>query len=383
MGPRPARALQSARRQRPARRSSRARGRILRRVRREESRSARHSREPVARRAACARARRPSTCTRARRWSRTSRSKRRDVAGRQRGRCNPSRGITNQAPRLFARRSARASMILKTAFWSCGGSSSSRFRCFCRCTLVAGAAPPLRSGAWPLAGNGLLPSPGLSFPAALRFAGAPRTPPGRFRALHITRALCAEGARRSAHQLARAGAWRRRSREVGGFEKRRKNFRARLRRGRCRRVTLRASLRARHLRSSFLRVLDPARGTVRAAPGAGKSTGDSRAARLRRAAGGRARPSCPARSPGLARACRARGLRTAAPPRTANARARSEARAMTGLQAARATRALLNAPGGLTERPVLLKAERSERPEARGVPPAAHARPGNEKHRGR
>ncbi len=70
----------------------------------------------------------------------------------------------------------------------------------------------------PLAGNGLLPSPGLSFPAALRSAGAPRTPPGRFRALHITRALCAEAARRSAHQLARAGAWRRRFFEVGGFE---------------------------------------------------------------------------------------------------------------------------------------------------------------------
>ena len=72
----------------------RARGRMVRRVRREESRSGRRSREPVARRAACARARRPSTCTRARRWSRASQSKRRDVAGRQRGRCDPSRGIT-------------------------------------------------------------------------------------------------------------------------------------------------------------------------------------------------------------------------------------------------------------------------------------------------
>lgn len=94
VGPRPARALQSARRRRPARRSSRARGRMVRRVRREESRSARCGREPGARRAACARARRPSTCTRARRWSRASRSKRRDVAGRQRGKCNPSRGVT-------------------------------------------------------------------------------------------------------------------------------------------------------------------------------------------------------------------------------------------------------------------------------------------------
>ena len=71
----------------------RARGRMVRRVRREESRSGRRSREPVARRAACARARRPSTCTRARRWSRASHSKRRDVAGRQRGSCNPSRDI--------------------------------------------------------------------------------------------------------------------------------------------------------------------------------------------------------------------------------------------------------------------------------------------------
>jgi hypothetical protein len=47
---------------------------------------------------------------------RASNCKRRDVAGHQRGKCDPSRGITNQAPRLFARRSARASMILKTAF---------------------------------------------------------------------------------------------------------------------------------------------------------------------------------------------------------------------------------------------------------------------------
>jgi hypothetical protein len=46
VGPRPARALQSARRQRPARRSSRARGRMVRRVRREESRSGGLSREP-------------------------------------------------------------------------------------------------------------------------------------------------------------------------------------------------------------------------------------------------------------------------------------------------------------------------------------------------
>src|SRR5450830_636476 len=79
-------------------------------------------------------------------------------------------------------------------------------------------AASTRSRARPLAGNGLLPSPGLSFPAALRSAGAPRTPPGRFRALHITRALCAEAARRSAQQLARAGAWRPRFFEVGGFE---------------------------------------------------------------------------------------------------------------------------------------------------------------------
>ena len=103
VGPRPARALQSARRQRPARRSSRARGRMVRRVRREESRSGRRGREPGARRAACARARRPSTCTRARRWSRASRSKRRDVAGRQRGKCNPSRGVTDQARCQFRR----------------------------------------------------------------------------------------------------------------------------------------------------------------------------------------------------------------------------------------------------------------------------------------
>ena len=85
-------------------------------------------------------------------------------------------------------------------------------------------AASTRFRAWPLAGNGLLPSPALSFPAALRSAGAPRTPPGRFRALHITRALCAEAARGSAQQLARAGAWRRSFLEVGGFEKRREEF---------------------------------------------------------------------------------------------------------------------------------------------------------------
>jgi hypothetical protein len=178
-------------------------------------------------------------------------------------------------------------------------------------------AASTRSRAWPLAGNGLLPSPALSFPASLRFAGAPRPPPGRFRALHITRALCAEGARGSAHQLARAGAWRRRCFEVGGFDERRKNFRARLRRGHCGRVTLRASLRARHLRFSFVRVLDPARGTVRAAPRSGEEhRGFARCAPP-------ARGRRPRAVPGLARACRARGLRTAAPPRTANARARS------------------------------------------------------------
>ena len=58
------------------------------------------------------------------------------------------------------------------------------------------------------------------FPAARARPGAPRTPPGRFRALHITRALCAGGARRSAHQLARAGAWRWSSLGVGGFDER-------------------------------------------------------------------------------------------------------------------------------------------------------------------
>ena len=111
---------------------------------------------------------------------------------------------------------------------------------------------------WPLAGNGVLPSPDLSFSASLRFAGAPRTPPGRFRALHITRALCATGARgartnsRARGLGAGAGEW--------SVARRAPDFRARLRRGRCRRVTLRASLRARHLRFSLLRVLDPARG---------------------------------------------------------------------------------------------------------------------------
>jgi hypothetical protein len=84
------------------------------------------------------------------------------------------------------------------------------------------------------------------FPAARARPGAPRTPPGRFRALHITRALCAGGARRSAHQLARAGAWRRSSRKAGGFDERRKEFFVRAFGADCRRVTLRASLRARH-----------------------------------------------------------------------------------------------------------------------------------------
>jgi hypothetical protein len=82
----------------------RARGRMVRRVRREESRSGRRSREPVARRAACARARRPSTGTPARRWSRESNRKRRDVAGHQRGKCDPSRGMTRQRIKVPAKR---------------------------------------------------------------------------------------------------------------------------------------------------------------------------------------------------------------------------------------------------------------------------------------
>jgi hypothetical protein len=136
VGPRPARALQSARRQRPARRSSRARGRMVRRVRRDgkpisapQSRAGSAARRlrawrgrsprpqaqsrsaggiPLAR-SAC-RPRRPSTCTRAHRWSRTSESKRRDVAGRQRGRCDPSRGTTNQGLDGFVVKTKRASI---------------------------------------------------------------------------------------------------------------------------------------------------------------------------------------------------------------------------------------------------------------------------------
>lgn len=81
LGPRPARALQSARRQRPARRSSRARGRMMRRVRRGESRPGRRGREPVARRDACRERATSEHANRARRRSRASESKRRDVAG--------------------------------------------------------------------------------------------------------------------------------------------------------------------------------------------------------------------------------------------------------------------------------------------------------------
>src|SRR5664280_2033710 len=110
-----------------------------------------------------------------------------------------------------------------------------------------------------------------------------------------------------------------------------KNFRARLRRGHCKRVTLRASLRARHLRFSFVRVLDPARGTVRAAP---RERG---------------------RAPDLARPEAARGARpgTSVPrawvedrsPAEDRKRTRAKrARAMTGLQATRATRAHLMPP---------------------------------------
>jgi hypothetical protein len=148
-----------------------------------------------------------------------------------------------------------------------------------------------RSRAWPLAGNAALPAPALPFPASLRFAGAPRTPPGRFRALHITRALCATGARGARTNSPRAGARRRGRCEVRPLETGRSFERAfgAVAEGASRSVR---GFRARHLRFSFLRVLDPARGHG------------------------------PRRAPGLARACRARGSRTAAPPRTGNARAR-------------------------------------------------------------
>jgi hypothetical protein len=45
-----------------------------------------------------------STCTRAHTWSRTSGRKRRDVAGHQRGRCNPSRGVATQRIKAPAKR---------------------------------------------------------------------------------------------------------------------------------------------------------------------------------------------------------------------------------------------------------------------------------------
>jgi hypothetical protein len=107
VGPRPARALQSARRQRPARRSSRARGRMVRRVRREESRSGRRSREPGARRTACApgvgaaRALRRSHEARAAHFSREARAARDDrarVLGRAGGRARATAsGVTSRA----------------------------------------------------------------------------------------------------------------------------------------------------------------------------------------------------------------------------------------------------------------------------------------------
>ena len=115
LGPRPARAPQSARHQHPARRSSRARERMVRRVRREESRSGRRSREPGARRAACARARRPSTrisCARAggRAGATASGVTSRAVSE---GSAIPSRGVPSQAHRLHAVKRKRSRLVTK------------------------------------------------------------------------------------------------------------------------------------------------------------------------------------------------------------------------------------------------------------------------------
>jgi hypothetical protein len=135
-----------------------------------------------------------------------------------------------------------------------------------------------------LAGNAALPAPGLSFPGRACAAGG--TPPasGALRALHITRALCAR-VRAVARTNSRArGLEAGADSEVRALERAAKIFRARLRRGLCRRVTPRASLRARHLRSSFVRCSIPRAARLAPRRGAGKSTG----ARCARAAEPRA-----------------------------------------------------------------------------------------------
>ena len=183
-------------------------------------------------------------------------------------------------------------------------------------------AASTRWPAWPLAGNGLLPSPGLSSPASLRFAGAPRTPPGRCRALHITRALCATGARGARTNSPRAGARRRGRCEARAPETRRSFVRAfgagaegASRAVRC--------FRARHLRFSSLRVLDPARGHG------------------------------PRRAPGLARACPRAWVEDRSPAENRKGPRAEKARAVTGREAARATRAHRTPPGGLHSAPVM------------------------------
>jgi len=253
-----------------------------------------------------------------------------------------------RADRLPSRRTRRTIRPRARRAAACGvvvpGALRRARRAWPHVPLPVTRAASTRWRAWPLAGNGLLPSPGLSSPASLRSARAPRTPPGRCRALHITRALCATGARGARTNSPRAGASRRSEGGRRGFDERRKNSRARLQRGRCRRVTLRASL-PRAASAVLLRARPRSRTRARPAPRR------TRGARLRRAAAGRAR--CPARAPSLARACPRAWVEDQSPAEDRRRTRAEKARAMTGLQAARATRAHCTPPAGLHSAPVM------------------------------
>jgi hypothetical protein len=240
-----------------------------------------------------------------------------------------------------------------------------------------------------LAGNGLLPSPALSFPGRACAAGGTPHASGALRALHITRALCAQGARRSARQLARAGAWRRSDGKRRGSGKAPEGIFERafgaIAEGASRSVL---RFRARHLRFSSLRVLDPARG--HGPRRAGSRAGGSMPARWSSTA--RQRPRADDRAEATHAHCQRftaaaegrhrqpRGLaRRPRVRRVARARLRAQAHApfirapRKALRRPRPGRARTARPRRFNRAFGSVKGRAQRGPEARGVPPRSEA----------